>query len=314
MRRNRKRRWSAIAVVLLVSSGALVPASSANNSIQAGCRRTTTGYRCLYGPIDLSSGPAQFGDFVAAPLEPGFITSARAVVVDEEGERVPSHSVHLHHSGWLNPTRSDFGCGNPFEAIYGTGKEATRMHLPEGYGYFWDQTASTFEPNSAWQLYSEVHPMHDGAPAVVYIRLNLGFVPSSESPEISDVRTIWWGVLGCVGTQEFDVEKGSGHHGRFKLSREFVMPFTGRFIWMAGHLHDGAIKLKLRNITKEAMVYSSRAVYSKNSKWDLRTTTVLSDGVGIPADQGDVLRLTAVYDSTHRWEKVMGIMRAVVVP
>jgi len=114
-------------------------------------------------------------------------------------------------------------------------------------------------------------------------------------------------------TSEFNVPKDSGR-GHHRTTWDFVMPDSGRFVAMAGHLHDGGLKLKLRNVTQRQTVFVSRPTYSKHDRWDLRTMSSFSDASGPTVAAGDRLRLIAVYNDSRRWKRVMGIMSGAFVP
>jgi hypothetical protein len=277
-----------------------------------------TGYQCLYGPFNVKPGPnEQITQYVETPAEPGYITSALATLVDEEGESVPRRMAHLHHSGWLDPTRRDLICDSPLHPIYGTGKEKLKMKLPPGYGYHWSNEAPPlpgYPEDPVWYMYAELHGMHSDHEMSVYINLNLGFTPASDTP-LTDVQGVWLGIKGCGVSQAYNVARGSGSNGKHRASRDWEMPVSGKFVWAGGHLHDGAMKLVAKNATNGSRMLVSRALYEdRRDPWFLTGTTKYSDEAGVPVDAGDVVRLTAIYDSKHRWEGVMGIMRMMLAP
>ncbi|MGH2786361.1 MAG: hypothetical protein ACRDJV_00440 [Actinomycetota bacterium] len=96
------------------------------------------------------------------------------------------------------------------------------------------------------------------------------------------------------------------------------MPEGGKFVTLAGHLHDGGLRLALRNESSGAPVFVSQAIYEH--RWNLDAMTVYSDGAGVPVAAGDVVKLTAVYNDTHNgpgdlaWDNVMGIMMGALAP
>lgn len=276
------------------------------------CDKSDRGYRCFYGPVTVTKGSTQinFVD-VAAPPEAGWITAAKARVVDEDRKKIPEHAVHLHHSGWLDPTREKLFCGGgPPGRIFGTGKEDLRMVLPPGYGYRWDNQPPEGETSPYWTMYAELDGMHQGSFAA-YIRLDLRMT----SEDMTDVVMPWIAGTGCHQGSEFDVEQGSGINGRFKIERHFKMPLAGRFVWMGAHLHDGAIKMRLYNVTAGTPIYTSRALYEDPSRrWWLTGTTTLRSAEGRPVAEGDTIRVSATYDSSRSREDVMAIMRPAFAP
>ena len=93
------------------------------------------------------------------------------------------------------------------------------------------------------------------------------------------------------------------------------MPEGGRLISLGGHLHDGGLKLRLDNDTTGEKVWAAHPTYGPaNGGWDLRKITSFSGLPGFEVNTGDEMRLTASYDSTHRWNKVMGIMVGALAP
>jgi len=289
--------------------------AAAEADAEPGCRRTDAGYTCLYGPIKVpGGGSAQMNSFVEAPPEAGFITSARATVVDVAGAKVPGHLVHLHHAVWLNPSKDDMICAAiPGDRFFGSGKERTRMQLPAGYGYHWDNRAGSLGSPS-WFLVSDLMGMHEGIDKKVYIRLNLGFSADPEGTSLVDVQPVWLDVRNCGGS-EFDVA-GDGDPRRHKEVWTYTMPKGGRFVGVAGHLHDGGIGLRLRNVTTGAGVFTSDAIYGKRprQRWYLTGMTSYFGDPGIAISEGDVLKLTAIYNNTRPWPDAMGIMMGALAP
>jgi hypothetical protein len=121
--------------------------------------------------------------------------------------------------------------------------------------------------------------------------------------------------MGCSQDPVFDVLKGSGNGRVYKKDKTLTIPEAGQFVSLGGHLHDGGLKLRLDNKTSGEKVWVSRATYGTGSAgWDLRKMSAYSGVPGPDVDAGDQLTLTAYYDSTHRWNKVMGIMVGALAP
>lgn len=299
--------------------------------INGTCTETVKGYRCLYGPFssaDADDGALVFTGLVRPPGASGYITSMRATLVDTYGDFVPRHAVHLHHAVWLNTRKPDMTCPEfPLvgdlldytpDRFFATGKERTKIQMPSGYGYHWDNRAPDAYPGvpPLWAMNTHLHWMHGTHPAQVYIRLNLGFTPDEEAEGMTDVRPVWFDVDNCSDS-EFDVPGPKDPGNNYKLTWDWTMPEGGRFVTLGGHLHDGGRRLALFNRTTDEMVYVSRATYgTKNpadSSWDLRKMSAYSADPGIDVAAGDTLRLTAVYDHSKNWKDVMGIMIGALV-
>ena len=302
------------------SSGRIEPGVSVAHSgaPQEGCLATEAGYTCFHGPLDVPTGEmVEVNDAFAPPPAPGFITWMRATLVDADGNPIGHHMVHLHHAVWLNPNKPDSTCGSfgglpNWDRFFATGKERTKMVMPEGFGYFWDNQPNSFSDNAFWALSAHLDGMHGAED--VFIRLKTGFVPIEEAQGITDIDPYWFDVVNCSVNPVFDVAKGSGSGGIYKKEWTYQMDASGEFIAFGGHLHDGGLRLALKNLTTDAPVFTSHAIYGREREpWYLTKMTSYS-GAGVPVAAGDELRLTAVYDSTHRWRDAMGIMVGAFVP
>ena len=297
---------------------ALAHAARAAEPVE-GCHATERGYRCYSGPVDVPSGEmVEVNDFVAAPPEPGYLTSMRATLVDKNGDRIAHHMVHLHHAVWINPNKTDSTCpsfgGFPnWDRFFATGKERTRVALPEGYGYFWDNQGNSFSENPFWALTAHLDGMHGAGN--VFIRLNLGFTPLPEGDGLTDIDPVWLDVMNCTTNPVFDVQKGSGTSGIYKKRWSYTMPAAGNFISFGGHLHDGGFRLALWNRTTGLRMFTSKAIYGmKSEPWYLTKMTSFAGLPGLGVGAGDELELVAIYDSTHNWHDAMGIMVGAFVP
>jgi hypothetical protein len=299
-------RTTAAAIVLAAGTLVTSPASAAK--VDSGCHETTTGYTCFYGPYDVGpEGLMINGTLVAAPEEEGFITDARATLVGSDGDEVSVHKVHLHHAVWVNTKEEDLTCpSSPGDRFFATGKERTRMDLPDGYGYHW-----AYDHTNYWGMVAHLDGMHGSGQNNVYIRLKMGF---TTDPLTTPIRPVWVDVNGsCTGDPTFDVPKSTDETNRFRLSAPLDMPASGDFIGMGGHLHDGGVRLKLKNHSTHERMFVSKAVYNKHDPWFLEKMTSFYDLPGKPVSQGDDLELTAVYRNSRNLQDVMGIMMLALV-
>lgn len=298
-----QRSMTALLIAVVLAS--LVPAVA--SATTSDCTPTRRGFRCVYGPVTVGPGANQINATVASPTVPGYITVARAGLVDESGDPVPGHAVHIHHAGWWRSDRSQPICGGRRDLVYITGKERTRMEYPNGYGYYWPGTESGFA------LHAMLDNMHD-MEMTVYLRLNLHYTAADEG-SLASVRNNWLTATGCGSHDEFDVVKGDGKNGRVRRAATYEMPVSGRFVWGTGHMHDGGIKMIFKNVTRGVRIFTSKALYEdRHDPWYLTGTTTYSAAPGIRANAGDRLRVIVVYDSTRTWRDVMGNLRASFVP
>jgi hypothetical protein len=292
-------------VLVVVAGAAMAPAATAD--VVPGCHATKTGYTCFYGPIVIPRGGSTEDYAVVDGLpEAGFITSARATLVRADGASVPRHAVHLHHAVWANLDAQDLTCPGWPDRFFATGQERTRIVMPAGYGYHIDGGLLGL----AYHLDS-MHGRHE-----LFLKLKLGFTPDAGGSNLTNIRPVWLDVDNCSDS-EFDVPRNPAP-GRHREVWDWTMPLEGRFVALAGHLHDGGLRLVLRNATTATPMFTSRAVYEH--RWHLTAMTTYADAAGIPVAAGDVLELTAVYNDTRNgpgnlaWPDVMGIMVGAFVP
>ena len=304
-------------LLCLCGSGlAPMPTIESAEAAEGSCARTKRGYRCMYGPFTVTEGISSL-DFQAATIpRAGFITRGRVTVVDDAGNPVSGHHVHLHHSAWLDPTTPSLLCkGWPGSLVYMSSKERSRMRFPDGYGFYWKNIAPdpSLEAESEtgapyWRFVADLMGMHAGMEEEVFLRLSFSF--KGEDAALEPVQTEFLSINHCRSPHTFDVVVGSGTDGRYRRSIDFEWPEDGRFVWGTGHLHDGGIKLSVQNVTRGERVYVSRALYTDRSDpWWLTGMTTWSSAEGSLVAGGDVMRLTATYDSTHDWDDVMGNLR-----
>ena len=312
-----------VAVCIALGSALPVPAAhvrvvadpvvAAPGPVTPGCHETKFGYSCFYGPLDVGANGIQDVAPFPAPDEEGYITNARATVVTADNEPVSVHSVHLHHAVWVNTEEDDTTCaGGPWsgERFFATGKERTPMNLPAGHGYHWSNAGGD---GSGWWNVFHLDPMHGDGENNIFIRLRLGF---TTDPTITPVLPIWLDVNGsCTKNLTFDVPK-SDDGKRFRIrSDKITLPVSGRMIGSAGHLHDGGLWLKLRNLTRDEDVFTSEAVYGSNmGKWFLAKMTSFFGLPGKEINPGDELKVTAVYNTSRNWNEAMGIYQGMLIP
>ncbi|MDQ4094669.1 MAG: hypothetical protein M3174_00460, partial [Actinomycetota bacterium] len=246
----------ALLVITALSAPVAVAAMPAPGVVPSYCLRNEGGYRCLVGPFEVGAGEMhEIMTGVAAPSETGYITWGQARLVDGDGKPVSHHAVHLHHAVWLNPYEDDMTCDSydngsfpGFERFFATGKEATKLALPGGYGYLWDPRASNSLTQSApwWAFTAHLDGMHGSSD--VYVQFDMGFVPASEAGDMTNIEPVWLDVRNCSSDPVYDVPKRQGLH---KERWTYRMLTGGRFVALAGHLHDGGLRLKLDNVTAD---------------------------------------------------------------
>ena len=293
-----------MATAVVAAGLVATPASAAQ--VQDGCFETQSGYTCFTGPYNVGPDGLEIQEPVDALPEEGYITSARATLVGRNGDPVSVHKVHLHHAVWVNTEEDDLTCPDlGADRFFATGKERTRMNLPNGYGYYWSNDVSI------WGMVAHLDAMHGDGQNNVYIKLKLGF---TTDPTITPITPVWVDVNGsCTNDVTFNVPKSTDGRNRYRVSAPLEMPASGRFIGMGGHLHDGGVRLKLQNQTTNKQLFVSEAIYDRHDRWFLKRMTSFYGLPGKPVAEGDDLKLTAVYNSTRRWKDAMGIMMLALV-
>jgi hypothetical protein len=160
--------------------------------------------------------------------------------------------VHLHHAVWLSNGPKGAGEGNAnyggFYPFMAAGEEKTIYELPAGYGY-------PIDAGDMWVLNYMIHNLTD-KPRHVYITYNIDFVPltAPAASAIKPVHPIWMDVQDHSVYPVFDVQRFSGHGGKFTYPdmaknpynggaplNEFTVDHPGRLVGTAGHVHPGGL-------------------------------------------------------------------------
>jgi hypothetical protein len=296
-------------------AGLLVAAAPASAGPNLGCSPIAGGYRCVSGPYTVNSGSNEFQGLSPAPPVAGYVTSAGATLIDENGAPLPRHHVHLHHGVWINPTETDLTCSQFAERFFATGKERTVVSVPAGYGYWWSNESPPQAPllGPTWFVVAELDNMRSNEPMQAYLQLDVGFAQVPQG-SLTDVRPVWLDVRNCQQDPVFDVPRRP-KRSRFRERWTYTMPVGGEFVAIGGHLHDGGKKLALVRTAGGEEVFTSRARYDLPRRpWFLTRMTSFSGTPGKPVSAGETLLLTAVYSAKRRWKDVMGIMVGMLAP
>jgi len=253
------------------------------------------------------------------------------------GKVPPTDIVHLHHGVWLSNGAAGQGEGGSYGGFYpfmAAGEEKTTIEFPAGFGY-------PIGANDVWVLNYMIHNLTN-QPKTVYITYDMDFVPETSplASAITPVHPIWMDVQDHHIYPIFNVRRGSGKNGKFTYPEmakdpygsgpplnEFTVDHPGTLIGTAGHLHPGGLyddldlirpgvkpdrKAIPGDVPNSVRLFRSRAVYYDKGhqpvSWDVSMTATPADWR--PAvQQGDVLRVSATYDSRiASWYEVMGIM------
>jgi hypothetical protein len=244
--------------------------------------------------------------------------------------------IHLHHGVWLSNGQVGEGEGNGLAGFYpfmASGEEKTIYQFPAGYGY-------PVSAEDLWILNYMIHDLSDRG-AKVYITYDIDFVPLSSplAQSITPVHPIWMDVEDHNIYPVFNVYKGSGKNGKFTFPdmaknpygggaplNEFTVDHPGALITTAGHLHPGGLydELDLSRagatpsggatlgpVPNSVRLFRSYADYFGHRapvSWDMAMEATATDWRP-EVQPGDVLRISATYDTRHgSWYESMGIM------
>jgi hypothetical protein len=192
--------------------------------------RSGTLARGLYGPYTVPANSEVHNAINTNALVPCnncYITDMVANLVDSStGATVNlAQDIMLHHFVLINRDNSDVVCpgglqGGLGERFFAAGNERSHLHLPSPYGYY-NTNAST----NWWMIY---HLVNKGA---VSKSVNIEIIYRYRTDGIA-ATPLWFDIDGC-GDSEYTAPNGaSDTHVNWTSDR------SGRFIGIAGHLHD----------------------------------------------------------------------------
>jgi hypothetical protein len=285
------------------------------------------------GPITVTAGQNSIGltRTIPEPSVDGWIVGVRTNLRRANGTVPPVNVIHLHHGVWLNLGGQDATASLP-ERFFAAGEEKTVMSLPPGYGY---QFKSTDHWILNWMLHNNTPD-----PEPIWITYDIDLIPASSAAAqgIVPAHPIWMDVQNGSGYPVFDVLSGTGSggtytypdqaadpYGKGPAKNQWTVPQDGVLLSTAGHVHPGGLYDDLWVTRKGATgkkghvkpgaadtahLYRSVASYFEPAgkvSWDFAAT-------GTPTSwrpavkKGDVLSVSATYDSKNSWYESMGIM------
>ena len=311
-------RYKIALLVTLLTAGLVVIAPAAQ---AAG----TQHLHFEYGPVHVLRGQnvIQNSGSIPKPAQDGWITGFRPNLILPDGTVPPVDVIHLHHVVFLNTSRSDTTRPGLPERFFAVGEEKTRLKLPKPYGY----------PTKASDHWALNYMLHDLVNREFDVRIvyDIDFVPANTSKPLHNVTPIWMDVQNGSAYPVFDVHLHGGTNGKFTYPddatnpysgaplNEWTLPSAGRLVLTGGHLHPGGLwtDLYLERGSQTAHLFRSTAKYYEKAgpvSWDVSiNVTTPKWNVGVQA--GDVLRITATYDSSQwAWFETMGIMQVWFAP
>lgn len=283
----------ALAAVALLAAGC----EPLVNAPPGGGATVTKTFR--YGPFTLGPGDEAKGSPSSGMPRPAGsfgLKSARFDVVDENGNSISPHDVHLHHVVMTTSARKDELCPGRRERFMGSGSERTPLTLWGPYTYL-------VGANDRWgSLYHLMNETPAGTPAkTVYIEYTLGYQPGANASNSRPVTPYFMDVTGCGGST-YDVPGNGGAGSVHEKSRTWQAPDDGIAVFAGGHLHEGGIDIALKENAPNAPACTGVAKYHMGHLASIPPCILHNEVVA-----GHNYKLTARYDNSEPWQDVMGI-------
>jgi hypothetical protein len=256
------------------------------------------------GPFQLDAlgGPkSQSESEGLVPKPPGGygIKTATFDLVDENGQPIGRHDVHLHHFviGAINkvdtacPTRKVAGLF--VQPLIGSGMERTPIQFADPYALKVDGT-------DAWGAVWHLMNMSD-TPRTVYVKYTLGVQYYANDTNTRFLTPYWADARGCPAGATWDVPGDGGIGGVETNTKSWAMPFDGYLVGIGGHLHDGGISITTKH-GDGSFLCENLATYAQGML-DAISSCPMHDTF----TAGELISVTSRYDNSAPHDDVMGI-------
>jgi hypothetical protein len=255
----------------------------------------------LIGPFNLAAmgQPGSESDTSANVPRPAGsfgIKSMTFDIVDESGDPVDMHDVHLHHIVMLDWSRPDAVCSGWPSRFTGSGKERTPWTLGDNYAYNVESTDQSW--SALWHVMNMSMQQR-----TVYIKYTIGYVGYGSPAAARDVTPYWYDVTGPCTNSEYDVPGDGGPGSIHTASRTFTAPKNGTRVAVGGHLHDGGIDITMTRTATGEVVCTNEAHYPMPGM--LHSISACNDHTSVTA--GEQFTTTARYDNSAPVSGAMGI-------
>jgi hypothetical protein len=224
-------------------------------------------------------------------------------IVDENGEPVDRHDVHLHHVVLASSAQQDTYCGGG-ERFAGAGAERNPISLPGSYAYLvggadrWDAT---------WHIMNTSDQARR-----VYIEYDVGYQPGATTENSRPVTPFFLDVTGCFA--EYDVPGDGGPGSVHTRTRTWTAPWDGYVVMAVGHLHEGGIDITLRDeLTGRTCTMAARYGGDHGAGHNAPESITMCP-IHYPVQAGQRFSVIARYDNSQPYDGVMGIVRAYAWP
>lgn len=219
--------------------------------------------------------------FLDIPFD-GWITAYHPRLVD--GASRPEPGRLLHHVAFYNTARPDFLCPNKEEHIFGAGGEMNDWPALPGIGY-------RVHKGDRIRIGTMFHNLTGTNYPQTWLEVKLEYHSANRGEPLKSVYPAWFDVKEC-GDSAYDLGPG-----RTLKIGQFKLPFRGRLMAVGGHMHDYGQQLGLFNITRREEVTALQARLDSAGRIQSIPIVRFSDRGGYKLDQGDVLRVSAIYDN-----------------
>jgi plastocyanin len=346
-------------------SAAAPPAAGCDTGTPAGPNETTYKCNVPTGTIG-GYEVKQWFTGVPTPDEDGYITRMETDVVDmDTGEQVPISRLMLHHIVFVNIAERDNTCssyrgfdsrdsyfgGIAAQRFYAAGEERAKFSMPPGYGYETDGS-------DPWGIVAMVMN-HRSVPDRAFIHYEVTVNDGAGAP-MQPVEPYWLDVRDCradpiynvpsvakkakkakkhkKGRKATEAAKKKSKKGKKKKrkkraaaptlneTRDYVFPESGRLIGGSGHVHGGAVGLKLtqpncgnRQVAESTPTWGNADHAFYNVRPILHepgpiNMSAFGSTTGLPVRAGETIRLNSIYDNSLPHVRVMGIMVVYLAP
>jgi len=233
-------------------------------------------------------------------------------LVDQNGDPVPRHMVHLHHVLLMNAAHQDVLCPGREERFAGAGSERTPLNLADPYAYL-------VGANDRWDSLWHIMNM-DTMPMTVSIKYTVRYQKNATVANSRSVTPFFADVTGC-GNSVFNVPGNGGTGSSYTKARTFTAPWDGVMVYAGGHLHGGGIDLTLKDpATGSQCVMTAHYDMPMDEMFATAADMGMMDPPTMidpcPAHNlvtaGNTYSLSARYDNSQPYTDVMGIAIAYV--
>lgn len=220
-------------------------------------------------------------------------------LVDENGDPIGHHDVHLHHFVIAAVNKVDPACpdrkeaGIPVQPLIGSGSERTPITFPDPYALMVGQDDLW---GATWHLMNMT-----ASPKTVYVEYTLGIQPGATLENTRPLVPFWADSRTCPAGAVWDVP-GDGGVGSIETNtKSWEMPFDGYVVGIGGHMHDGGISITTKHEDGSFMCENLASYLA--GMIDTISPCPRHDSI----EEGERLQVTSRYDNSAPHEDVMGM-------